>query len=301
MIRFAEIGQVDPRAPAHADFDLAFASAPIDERGQHSQAVAQQSAATLVRVAYDPEAFTLTIDGTAYRVSEQERIRRAFTGQRLLLDATSLDPVEMLLLCRIFLGTPEDHRRIGFVYVEPDRYLPASNAAGMEYAFTFSDGFKGFHPVPGFAGELREDEEGRLVACLGFEADRLERILQNDDSNFIRHLTLICGVPPYRTSWEVHALLAHHRVISQHQSWNLTYAGANNPKATYERLEDASRAVGTGERLIIAPLGSKPSAIGMALFACCRDNVRLKYDFPIRTAGRSEGVGAVHRYVAARR
>ncbi|MCK9366585.1 MAG: hypothetical protein M0P72_05500 [Metallibacterium scheffleri] len=282
-------------------FDLVFVSQAIDERGSRSLEIARNSANHVVEVDYDPETFHLKLGDAAFRASDLDSIRQAFPGAMILLDATSLDPVEMLILSRAFLYNAEDRRRLGFVYAEPAHYKPATVAIGMDYAFTFADKFRGLKSVPGFANELRDDEGGRLVACLGFEADRLDRILQDDDGNFIKHVTLIFGVPPYRTTWEMHALLPHERVISKHRSCELAFAGANNPKATYECLKESFQAIGQGERLIIAPLGSKPSSIGIALFACCRDNIRLKYDFPVKLEGRTEGVGAIHRYLVDRR
>lgn len=300
MIRFIDMRQLPIDADSTPEqFDLAFVGSELDDRGRRSLEISRRSAGRVVQVAYNADTFTLQLDGESFRASNLERIRQAYPAGSALLDATSLDPVEILILTRAFLYC-EERRRLGYVYVEPDRYMPAANEIGMDYAFAFADEFRGLRPVPGFAGELRNDETGRLVACLGFEADRLDRILQDDDGNFIQHVTLIFGIPPYRTSWEMHALLPHERVIAQHRSREVTFAGANNPKATFECLKQSVQAVGNGQRLILAPLGSKPSAIGMALFACCRDDVRLEYDFPVRSPGRTQGVGAIHRYLIDR-
>ena len=303
MIRFADMRQL----PAEADraperFDIVFVGEAVDDRGRRSLEIARNSANATVEVHYDPDTFKLRLGQNQYRSSDMEGIRQAFPQAMLLMDATSLDAVEMLLLIEAFLHNSEDHRRLGFVYVEPGRYMPTDSAIGMDYAFRFANSFKGLKPVPGFANELRQDEQGRLVACLGFEPERLDRILQSDDDAFIKHVTLIFGVPPYRTTWEMHALLPHERVINERRSsCELAFAGANNPKAAYEYLKESFRAVQRNERLILAPLGSKPSSIGMALFASCHDNIRLTYDFPVRLEGRTEGIGAVHRYLVDRR
>lgn len=301
MIRFADMRQLPIDSESTPEkFDLAFVGNALDDRGRRSLEISHSSAGRVVQVAYNPDTFTLELDGESFRASNLDRIRQAYPGGSALLDATNLDPVEILILTRAFLHCVE-WRRLGYVYVEPDRYMPATNEIGMDYAFAFADEFRGLRPVPGFASELRNDETGRLVACLGFEADRLDRILQDDDGNFIQHVTLIFGIPPYRTSWEMHALLPHERVIAQHRSREVSFAGANNPKATFECLKQSVQAVGSGQRLILAPLGSKPSAIGMALFACCRDDVRLEYDFPVRSAGKTQGIGTIHRYLIDRR
>lgn len=300
MIRFVEMQQLpDGIDRLGVVFDRVFVGDEIDDRGRRSLELARASGACVVRVRYDPASFELMLDGQPIRVSDIDQIRQEHPGHSILMDATSLDAVELLILTRAFLHCDEP-RRIGYLYVEPGRYLPSADDIGMDFEYTFAEEFRGLQPVPGFAGELRADDTGRLVACLGFEPDRLVRILQDDDGNFIKHTTLVFGVPPYRTTWEMHALLPHERVISQNRSQcEVAFAGAANPKATFERLKEVARAVGDGERLLIAPLGSKPSSIGLALFACCRDDVRLKYDFPVRLAGRTEGVGTAHLYLVA--
>lgn len=301
MIQFADMRQLASDASrAPESFDWVCVGKAVDDRGRRSLEIARNSADQTVVVEYDPDSFQLKLDQNFFRASNVDGIRQAFPGKKILLDATSLDAVEMLILTRAFLRNRDDRRHLGFIYAEPNRYKPAVNAIGMDYSFTFADKFRGLKSVPGFANELRDDEKGRLVACLGFEADRLDRILQDDDGNFIQHIMLVFGVPPYRTTWEMHALLPHERVISQHRSCELAFAGANNPKAAYECLRESFQAIGEDERLIIAPLGSKPSSIGIALFACCQDNIRLKYDFPVRLEGRTEGVGAIHRYLVDR-
>lgn len=303
MIRFTDMRQLAQGSRCTPEvFDVVFHGTAIDDRGEHSLALATASAGRAVAVGYDPHSFRITVGGSAYRVADLDQIREAHPGAKVLLDATSLDAVEILLLTRTFLHC-DAPRQLGYLYAEPEHYHPASNDISMDLSFSFADSFVGLKPVPGFAPELRPDEPGRLVACLGFEADRLDRILQDDDGNFIKHTTLIFGVPPYRTTWEMHALLPHARLINQNRSREVAFAGANNPKATFEQLKDAARAIDAGrnERLLVAPLGSKPSSIGVALFACCRDDIRLKYDFPVRARKQTSGVGAVHRYLINKR
>lgn len=300
MIRFLDMRQLSNEAAQTPELsDLVFVGEAVDDRGRHSLDLARASGEITINVSYDPETFLLTLGDRSFRVSDLETVRQEFAGQRVLLDATTLDAVEILVLTRAFLNC-EQPRLLSFLYVEPARYLPCTDEIGMDLAFSFADQFRGLKAVPGFADELRADDKGRLVACIGFEPDRLDRILQDDDGNFIHHTALIFGIPAYQTSWEMLALLPHERIIGQHQNrCEVQYAGANNPKATFATLKRIVTAVAqdAGERLLVAPIGSKPSAIGVALFACCRDDIRLKYDFPIRLHNRTEGVGAIHRYL----
>lgn len=303
MIRFLDMRQISVDASQMPESsDLVFVGEAVDDRGRCSLELARASGQTTIIVNYDPETFLLTLGDRIFRVSDLELVRQEFTGHRVLLDATTLDAVEILVLTRAFLNC-EQPRLLSFLYAEPAKYLPCTDEIGMDISFSFADQFRGLKAVPGYANELRADTKGRLVACIGFEPDRLDRILQDDDGNFIHHTVLIFGIPAYRTSWEMLALLPHERIIGQNiNRCEVKFAGANNPKATFATLEHIVRAIAQneGERLLVAPIGSKPSAIGVALFACCRDDIRLKYDFPIRLHDRTEGVGAIHRYLVDR-
>lgn len=300
MIRFLDMRQLPGDALQTPEAsDTVFVGQAVDDRGRRSLDLARASGGTTINVSYDPETFLLTLDNRIFRVSDLDAVRGEFAGQRMLLDATTLDAVEILVLTRAFLNCVHPSL-LSYLYVEPARYLPCSDEIGMDLAFSFADEFRGLKAVPGFANELRADEKGRLVACIGFEPNRLDGILQDDDGNFIHHTNLIFGIPAYQTSWEMLALLPHERIIGQHQNrCEIHYAGANNPKATFATLNHIVKAVAqdAGERLLVAPIGSKPSAIGVALFVCCRDDIRLKYDFPIRLNNKTEGIGAIHRYL----
>ncbi len=301
MIQFVDLRTLSlGQRAAPERYDVAFVGETMDDRGILCREIAAQSAPRTVRVSYQPSVPALSLDGEVLRPSDMEGIRRIAKAQSVLLDATSLDFVEMLLLCRAILKVPG--ARVGFVYAEPQRYVPVQGQPGDPQEFAFSDRYQGNFAVPGFAHELRDDAKGYLVVGAGYESDRLQRMLDDDDGAFIHHTTLIFGVPPYQTSWELHAFLPHLKLLDS-KKLNVTFAAANNPRATMLQLKQVSEIVinHSDAQLLVAPLGSKPSSIGMALFSCLRDNVRLKYDFPVRIAGRTQGVGSVYRYLVANR
>lgn len=301
MIRFISLGPLQPGAqttPEH--YDVAFVGKPLDDRGPHCLGIARASSDCVVPVEYLAAEPALRIGGSEFRPSDLRGIREAIPARRILLEATSLDVVEMLLLCRAHLQTPDVE--IGFIYAEPNSYTPATGGTAGMQTFAFSERCQGSYAVPGFAHELRDDAYGWMVVCVGYESDRLQRMLEEDDGAFINHTTLVFGIPPYRTSWELNALMPHLALFGTHSGLEVAFAGANNPRATFMELKKASEAVAGTVRgqLLIAPLGPKPSGIGVALFAALRDDVRLKYDFPIRIPGGTSGVSTVYRYLVAR-
>jgi len=280
-------------------YDVAFVGTPMDDRGARCRSIAEGSANRLVSTEYIPDVPHLLLDGVPHRPSDMDAIVRFAPASRVLLDATSLDFVEMLLLCKAYLQNPGVE--VGFVYAEPHNYVPSSSRADATADFAFSEASRGTHSVPGFAPELRDDSKGWMFVCVGYESYRLHRILEEDDGAFIRSTTLVFGIPPYKTNWELHALLPHLSLLSDQPGFDIAFAGANNPRATYLELRKTAEAVAgmTQGQLLVAPLGSKPSAIGVVLFSCLRNDIRLKYDFPIRTAGGTVGVGNIYRYLVA--
>lgn len=300
MIEFIDMHVIEPtRTRAPEQYDVVISGNSIDARGQRSLDVARASGKQVLTAGYDTSKFQLVVGPHAALAANLAPIERALAGPRVLLDATSLNAVELLLLARTFLRC-EQPREVGFLYAEPERYIPR-NPDHENTPFAFAQRVAGEKPIPGFAHELRHEQPARLVACLGFEPDRLNRILGDDESYFINQVHLIFGIPPYRTSWEMHALLPHAERLSE-QNIEVAYAGANNPRATYRRLCGIAQTITADYpgRLVVAPIGSTPSSIGVALFSCCRDDIRVKFDFPTRAEGMTEGVGPLHRYLVAR-
>lgn len=76
----------------------------------------------------------------------------------------------------------------------------------------------------------------------------------------------------------------------------ILYCGAENPKATVSLLQDIQQSLQTGEKLFIAPIGTKPNGVGVALFTAMNSEVALLYDHPVKSRGRSSKVSKWHLY-----
>lgn len=300
MIRFLDIRiiEADERLTPER-YDVAFVGVPLDPRDQRTFDISFASAARTVITKYDPIAATLHLGGRAFRPTDRHRICEAFPGNTILIDGSSLNAVEILFLCRTFLS--QAGTQIGILYAEPENYLPDIGPEGANDTFSFCERFEGSHAIPGFTRELRDDSRGWIVACVGYESDRLNRLLEEDDGAFIQQGTIVFGIPPYRISWEMHALLPHLGLMADSPEYEIVFAGANNPRAVYLEVKSAYAAAVAYDNstLIVAPFGSKPSGIGAALFCCLRDDVRVAYDFPVRLQGRTVGVGVTYRYLVA--
>lgn len=281
--------------------DIAFTGADdLDDRSAYSVERSTRLGEQSFRVRYNPDTFCLEVGDKRYRANdaELEDLSRDFSATSIVIDATTLDFSEIALLLHAYSFCAKSPR-VGFLYVEPKEYVrrayeePAVNGT----AFDLSSGFVQ-HPIPPFVGMLGNNDRVHLVAFLGFEGGRLTRALSEDDGQFIRKVTIVFGIPPFQASWDLEALMANSRLLETSEA-GVKFCGANNPKAAYEVLVKAHAALtGSSEcnRLTVSPFGTKPMAIGAALFCATQKRPRVVFDHPRRKKGRTTGVHCVHWY-----
>jgi hypothetical protein len=109
--------------------------------------------------------------------------------------------------------------------------------------------------------------------------------------------SIAIGVPAFKAGWEMSAMANNISVIREYNiRGGVHYCGADDPYAVYELLCQIYHGLESGERLVLAPIGTKPHGIGVALFASMRHDVGIIYDHPNRTNKRSEHVGHWHLF-----
>jgi len=276
--------------------DIAFVGTPVDERGRYSVELAKANADRTVHCRYDHLGFSFHLGDDVVRIDELADYADDIAVRRILIDATTLDFPELLLLSRTYLHDTD----LGYLYIEPTEY---SELIGPAYPRTFelSTRFQAFQAIPGFSPELHAERHAYLAACIGFESTRLRRLLAEDEGHFIDRLGMVFGVPPYQVSWEMQSLLHHADVIEeQGPQTDILFAAANNPRSTFECLQTLYRALphDGSQLLMLGAFGSKPTSIATALFACTHRDTRVVYDFPTQKHDRTRGVGPVHYFMA---
>ena len=248
---------------------------------------------------YYPE--TSEIDIAGKRVSADalpDVLLKLFSGP-VVLEATTLGFVEILLCCRAFhkIGI----EAFGMTYVEPDRY----HAPELEHShllhrrdFELSGEVPGYRAIPGNAILLGDRTLQKGVFFLGYEEARLRRAFE--DLQMIRpsRSDVVFGVPAFKPGWEMDAIANNIAVIrEQNIRGDVYFCGAENPAAVIEKLEDIHKGLAANERLFIAPIGTKPHGIGVALFASQHHNIGIIYDHPQRTSGRSDDIAHWHLFL----
>ena len=182
------------------------------------------------------------------------------------------------------------------VYVEPGDYRFSANPTEGEI-FDLSERISGISPLPGFATLSRfDDEQAILVPLLGFEGARLSYMLENVQPRR-ENVWPIVGVPGFRIEYPFFAYLGNRIQLIETHSWhNIHYVRANCPFSLYYKLIEIQRLF-PKKLLKIAPIGTKPHALGAVLFFLDnQESVELVYDHPIRKAKRTEGTSRVCVY-----
>ena len=280
-------------------FDIAFYGRDdLDDRSRHSAALTRAAAKKSFQVRYDPSKFSLTVGDEVFKVDDLGDLFRRFRAQSLVIDATTMEFPEILYILSAYRLQPT-RPRCGFFYVEPEGYKQRSENMSVVpgNAFDLSERFLGNLQLPPFTRLLSNANKAHLVAFLGFEGDRLMRVLDADDGHFYERVSIVFGIPPFQPSWDLHALMANSSLLER-QNTTVLYCGANNPRAAYMLLKDAHAGMVSGRtnRLSVAPFGTKPMALGAALFRLDHDILSPIFDHPVRKPDRTYGVHRRHWY-----
>ena len=127
--------------------------------------------------------------------------------------------------------------------------------------------------VPSFPGA--DTREGRLlIIILGFDGDLSTEI--NEIVAPTKTL-IVNGFPGFEPKFKDISLISNERLLRP--SNKLLYSRSTNPFEIYNLL-DCLKTDNTDDILSIAPLGSKPMALGACLFAIHNRDVRVIYPYP---------------------
>ena len=163
--------------------------------------------------------------------------------------------------------------KLSVFYTEPKLYLFPK---GLFNAFRTSSGPLSIIEIPGYSGQESRSARRKLVILLGFDGD-LSREINEDVSP--HDTVVINGFPSYTQKFKDISLIANEKLVND-RNINVVYSRANNPFEIYNLLDLIKSKAEPNTFINIAPLGTKPMALGACLFALHNPDVRIVYPLP---------------------
>ena len=243
--------------------------------------------------------FLAEIDGTnkimSLRSLDQLRgLWRTLNHKIIYIDITGLSHHVWAPLLLTSLPTCQ---RVMAVYVEPANYR-FSSAPKEGDIFDLSERINGISPIPGFISLKEPTDEDKVcfVPLLGFEGTRFSYLIEQVQPPGDRILPIV-GVPGFLPEYPFFAYHGNQLPLLRTHAWrNVRFAIANCPFSLFYVLGDIADEY-PDNFLKIAPIGTKPHALGSVLYGIVNNNiVELVYDHPIRKAKRTEGVARLFVY-----
>lgn len=269
-----------------------FHGSALDERGDSAIDMAGVALAKKILFAYDVEKMTVTVGGETSSADKcADLLRDHVKGQEILLEATTLGFAELFCVVRALISL--DIMRFQIIYVEPQNY---NRPAGGE-SFALSELISGYHPIPHSIVDLSSEEVEAGVFFLGYEPERMARALAEYQMISTKAVKVVFGVPAYQAGWELNAIVPHLPMLADQGSFEVAYCAANDPGSAYDCLEKTRQSLTPGNKMFVAPIGTKPCGIAAAIFASLFPfEVGLIYDHPREKKSRTSGVNVWHRY-----
>ncbi|MFV0398872.1 MAG: hypothetical protein ACK5JU_12825 [Bacteroidales bacterium] len=182
--------------------------------------------------------------------------------------------------------------KVRVVYTEPEHYkIEKFKAEGVFN--DLSERIDGVEPLPGFANIIPDDIDMKFIALLGFEGGRFTQMYETIQPPTDKIIPII-GVPGYRPEYPFVAYWGNRQPLSTTESWQyVKYAAANSIVDVYYLLKKIKKEPPV-TKIKIAPIGTKPHAIGAILFAIKHPkDIEIVFDNPKRESKRTEGVGLI--------
>ena len=205
----------------------------------------------------------------------------------IYLDITGLPHHVWAPLLRAAVATS---KQVYAVYVEPRTYTFSRTPTEAEI-FDLSEAIHGISPLPGFTvlSEPEDEELVIFVPFLGFEGHRFAYVLEQVQPP-VRNIIPIIGVPGFMPVFPFHTYLGNRNILAQSTlHTQIRHIIANSAFDAFYMLQEIATAY-PGYTLKIAPIGTKPHALGAVLFTLWTDrSVEIVYDHPIRKPNRTTG------------
>lgn len=205
--------------------------------------------------------------------------------KNILLDLSSLDHVLIMFLTKQLIERVIP-KSLFAAYIRPREYRQQSGNIG----FSLCEQVLAVNSVPGFA--KRESARQTLCAFLGFEGIRLKSILEyvHNIEKFIPVVAFPSGTPQWYnvTMWNSMDVLQ-----SENQDFAIRKCFS---ESIFEAVNLLQNNIHPEDRVVLAPLGTRPHSMACAIFACQHQYSRIISDYAIENQQRTKGVTDITVY-----
>lgn len=171
-------------------------------------------------------------------------------------------------------------KKLKILYTEPEYYKFNKN---LYDEFEYLKGSLDIISIPGFIGSTSRGQDKILTILLGFEGNISSEIYEDVAPS---NLHVVNGLPSYLQKFKDISILNNSRLIANSES--ITYANANDPFKMYNKLS-LIKSKNKSKTIVVAPLGTKPMALGACFFALNNPDVRVIYPYPENFNNSSNG------------
>jgi len=171
----------------------------------------------------------------------------------------------------------KDHKHLSTItvfYTEPIAYRLSK---GFYKSYHSSEGPLSIIELPGFPGLERRAAKSLLVVLVGFDGELSSYISEEVAPE---KTIVVNGFPSYTPKFKDVSMINNEKILGSSGALNsVKFARANNPFETFNLLDAIQKESGNAF-LNIAPLGTKPMALGACLFALMNSSTRILYPMP---------------------
>lgn len=229
-------------------------------------------------------------------LSEISALIESFGKANIYVDVTGLDNRVCAPLIKQCIKCFNDGKvnSVRVIYIEPHEYdIKKFRSEGEGVYFDLSEKIEGIAPLPGFIKLFPNEREVFLIALLGFEGGRFIHLIEQVECTN-KNIFPVIGLPGFRLEYPHIAFWGNQKPLKDTGSWrNVKYASANSVVEVYFLLKEMKSQYPEAF-FKIAPIGTKPHAIGAMIFATKFEvETELVYDNPIRKKKKTKGVGKV--------
>lgn len=221
-------------------------------------------------------------------------IAEELENKKIIMDFSVMVKPYMFILLKYFLDMKKI-KKIYLLYTEPASYRKPKTEILSEQGGLFTQGTIKTGEIPSYSGNEDLSKKKALIILLGFEGERAIEVANAVDPD----VTIpINGFPSYRPEFKDVSIISNEELLREPEILrNLKYAPANDPFETAVVLNDFHSKHYNDYNISIAPIGTKPMAMGSCLFALEHPECRIIYPYPLEYRHKSsEGYGPTWIY-----